>query len=84
MNIVKIVHFNLFGDVVDLLKSDTPYAFESFLKSLGKEAKNVEKLRRISQLKSLRNFRPCMDASYLLRAERRLRMSNFLWTRNTL
>ena len=33
MNIVKYVQSNLFGDVVDLLKSDTPDAFESFLKN---------------------------------------------------
>ena len=53
MNIVKYVQSNLFGDLVDLLKSDTPYAFESFLKSLGNEAKNAEQLQRISELKSL-------------------------------
>ena len=35
MNAAKYVQSNLFGDVVDLLKSDTPDAFESFLKSLG-------------------------------------------------
>ena len=72
MNIVKYVQSNLFGDVVDLLKSDTPDAFESFLKSLGNEAKNAEQLRWISELKSLRNLRPWVDASYLLRVEGRL------------
>ena len=55
MNIVKYVQSNLFGDVVDLLKSDTSDAFESFLKRLGNEGKNAEQLRRIFELKSLRN-----------------------------
>ena len=56
MNTVKYVQSNLFGDVVDLLKSDTPDAFESFLKSLGNEAKNNEQLRRISELKVFAEF----------------------------
>ena len=72
MNIVKYVQINLFGNVVDLLKLDTPDAFESFLKSLGNEAKNTEQLRQISELNSLRNLRPCLDASCLLRVEGRL------------
>ena len=42
------------------------------MKSLGNEAKNAEPLRRISELKSLRNLRPCVDAPYLLRIEGRL------------
>ena len=72
MNTAKYVQSNLFGDVVDLLKSDTPDAFGSFLKSLGNVAKNAEQLRRISELKSLRNLHSCVDASYLLRVEGQL------------
>ena len=72
MNVVKYVQINFFGDVVDLLKADIMDAFESFLKSLGSEAKNAEQLRRISELKSLRNFCSCVDDSHLLRVEGRL------------
>ena len=72
INIVKYVQINFFGDAVDLLKADTPDAYESCLKSLANEAKNVKQLLRISELKSLCNFRPCVDASYLLCVERRL------------
>ena len=43
-NIVKYVQINFFGDVVDLLKLDTPNAFESFLNSLDNEAKNAKQL----------------------------------------
>ena len=72
MNVIKYVQINFFGDVVDLLKADIMDAFESFLKSLGNEAKNAEQLRRISELKSLRNFCSCVDDFHLLRVERRL------------
>ena len=78
MNIVKYVQGNLFGEVVDLTKSDTPDAFEPFLKSLGNEAKNTEQLRRIFELKSLRNLRPSVDASYLLRVGGRLENAELL------
>ena len=69
INVVKYIQINFFGDVVDLLKADIMHAFESFLKSLGSEAKNAEQLRRISELKSLRSFCSCVDDSHLLRVE---------------
>ena len=72
MNVVKYIQINFFGDVVDLLKADIMDAFESFLKSFGNEAKIAEQLRRISELKSLRNFCSCVDGSHLLRVEGRL------------
>ena len=72
MNVVKYIQINFFGDVADLLKADIMDAFESFLKSLGNEAKNAKQLRRISELKSLRNFCSCVDDSHLLRLEGRL------------
>ena len=51
MNIVNYVQYNRFGAAVDLLKKESPYAFDSILKRLSDRATNAEKISRLFELK---------------------------------
>ena len=42
------------------------------MKQLNDKTTDVEQVRRIAEMKTLRNLRPCVDTDLLLRAERRL------------
>ena len=72
MDIVNYVQYNRFGVAVDLLKKESPDAFDSILKRLNDRATTAEEMSRISELKSLRNLRPCADAISMLRIDGRL------------
>ena len=67
MDVVNYVHYNRFGTAVDLLKKESPDAFDSILKRLRDRATSAEEMSRISELKDLRNLRPCVDANSMLR-----------------
>ena len=68
---MKYVQSNYFGAAVDCLKNNSP-EFDSFLKRMNEKAVNVDDLRRIFELKTLRPLQPCIDAGSILRVEGRL------------
>ena len=72
MDIVNYVQHNRFGAAVDLLEKDSPDAFDSILKRLNDRATSAEEMSRISELKSLRNLQPCVNANSILRIDGRL------------
>ena len=61
--VVKYVQSNYFGAAVDCLKNNSPDEFDSFLKRKSEKAVNVDDLRRISELKTLRPLRLCIHAA---------------------
>ena len=75
IKIVKYVQSQCFGAAVELYSKKTPDAFESIVKRLNSKAKDAESSRRINELKTLRNLRPCVDSKQLLRVEGRLENS---------
>ena len=72
MDIVNYVQYNRFGAAVDLLKKESPDAFDPIFKRLSDRATTAEEMSRISELKSLRNLRSCADANSMLRIDGRL------------
>ena len=72
LDVVKYVQSNYFGAAVDYLKNYSPDKFDSFLKRTSEKAVDVDNLRRISELKTLRPLRPYIDAGSILRVEGRL------------
>ena len=78
IKIVKYVQFRCFGAAVELLSQDSADAFESILKQLNGKAKNPESMRRLNELKALRNLRPCVGSDNLLRIEGRLENASAL------
>ena len=72
LNVIRYVQYRSFGAAVELLKKDSPDAFEAILKRLGETATNAAELKRVSELKSLRELRPCVDNDMMLRVDGRL------------
>ena len=69
---VKYVQSNYFGAAVDYMKNNSPDEFDSFLKRMSEKAVEVDDLRTIFELKTLRRLRPCIDIGFILRVEGRL------------
>ena len=72
MDVVKFVHRVRFGAAVDLLKNNSPDVFDSIVKQLSDKAANTEDMNRISELKALKNLRPCVDTEDMFRIDGRL------------
>ena len=72
IKVVEYVQSRCFGAVVDCLGNDTPDNFEHILKRLSAKAKDLESTRRLNELKTLCNLRPCVGSDKLLRVEGRL------------
>ena len=72
IDIIRYVQQNRFGAAIDLLKNESPDAFESILKKLSAKTTRTEEMRRLAELKSLRNLRPCVDDELILRIDGRL------------
>ena len=72
IDIIRYVQQNRFGAAIDLLKNESPDAFESILKKLSAKTTCTEELRRLAELKTLRNLRPCADDELILRIDGRL------------
>ena len=72
MGIVNYVQYNHFGAAVDLLKKETPDAFNSILKRLSDWATSTKEMSCISELRSLRNLRPCVDANSMIKIDGQL------------
>ena len=69
---VKFVQRVRFEAVVDLLKNNSPDVFDSIIKKLSDKAANTEDMNRISELKALKNWRPCVDTEDMFRIDGRL------------
>ena len=72
MDVVNYVQYNRFGAAVDLIKKDSPDAFDAIWKRLSDRFTSAEEISPISELKSLYNFRFCVDANSMLRIDSRL------------
>ena len=72
VNIVKYVQSQRFGAAIELLSEKLPGKFESILKRFGSKTNDPECKRRLNELKTLRNLRPCVDLDNCLRIESRL------------
>ena len=75
VDIIWYVQNSCFGVVIELLKLKSSDAFVSILKKLTDNAVNSDDLREISELKSLRDLRPCVDDRQMLRVDGRLENS---------
>ena len=72
VKIVKYVQSRSFGAAVESLKKESPDQFESIIERLRSKAKDPDSTRRLNELKTLRNLRPCVGSDSLLRVEGRL------------
>ena len=59
-----------------MLKKDSCDAFDSILKRLNDKAVNAEDMRQISELKTLRILRPCVDTASMLHVDGRLQKAD--------
>ena len=69
---VRYVQFLSFGDAIRLLREDSPDKFDQMLKKLYSKANGADQMRKINELKALRNLRPCVDTDMMLQVEERL------------
>ena len=72
MEAVRYVQFLSFGAAIRLLREDSPDNFDQMLKKLYSNANGADQMRKINELKTLRNLRPCVDTDMMLRVEGRL------------
>ena len=71
IDIIKYVQHNRFGAAVGMLQKESPDAFNSMLRKLNVKTTCPEEMRRLAELKSLRNLRPCVDEKLILRIDGR-------------
>ena len=69
---VKFAQPRCFRAAVDLLSRKSPDDSEAFLKRWATKANSSDERRRVNDLKSLRNLRPCVGHDILLRVDGRL------------
>ena len=72
LKVVKYVQGCCFGAAIKTLRQGSPDDFEAILRRFGKKPGNTESTRRINELKTLRNLRPCVDSDSMFRVECRL------------
>ena len=75
VDVIWYVQNNCFGVAIKLLKQKSSDAFVSIFKKLTDGAVNYDDLCRISELKSLRDLRPCVDDHQMLFIDGRLENS---------
>ena len=75
LDLIFYVQRNRFGAAVEILKKETSGAFEAIVKKLSDKATNTTEMNLISEVKSLRNLRPCVDSNSMFRVESRLENS---------
>ena len=75
LDLIFYVQRSRFGAAIELLKKETPDAFEAIVKKLSDKATNTTEMNFISEVKSLRNLRPCVDSNSMFRVEGRLENS---------
>ena len=66
---VKYVQFRSFGAAIKLLRESTPDDFETLLKKLNSKVNNSYQMRKLNELKTLGNLRPCLDSESMFRVE---------------
>ena len=71
-DIIKYVQSQCFEAAVQILKRDSADAFDAILKRINQNANNAADIKRVSELKTLRNLRPCVGTNSILRVEGRL------------
>ena len=71
MEAVRYVQFLSFGAAIRLLREDSPDNFDQMLKKLYSNDNGADQMRKINELKTLRNLRPCVDTDMMLRVEGR-------------
>ena len=71
-DIIKYVQSRCFGAAVQMLKRDSADAFDAILKRINQNANNAADMKRVSELKTLRNLRPCVGTDSILCVEGRL------------
>ena len=69
MNAVRFVQYQSFGAAISLLQKGTPDDYDQILKKLSRDVVNSNQMRKLNELKSLRNLRPCVDSNLMLRVE---------------
>ena len=72
VNIVKYVQSQWFGAAIELLNKESPDEFESILKRLVSKTNDPDSKRRLNELITLRNLRPCVDLDNCLCIKGRL------------
>ena len=72
MEAVRYVQFLSFGAAIRLLREDSPDKFNQMLKKLYSNTNGADQMRKINELKTLHNLRPCVDTDMMLRVEGRL------------
>ena len=72
LKVVKYVQSRNFGAAIKLLSGSSPDKFEAFVSRWSKNATDPDEKRRINELKTLRNLRPCIGQDLLLRVDGRL------------
>ena len=76
LKVVKYVQSRNFGAAIKLLGGGSPEKFESFVSRWSKNATDPDEKRRVNELKTLRNLRPCIGQDLLLRVDGRLENAN--------
>ena len=71
-DIIKYVQSQCFEDAVQILKRDSADAFDAILKRTNQNANNAAHMKRVSELKTLRNLRPCVGTDSIFRVEGQL------------
>ena len=69
MAAVKFVQRTHFGAKIKLLQEKYSGAYHLIFKILGSSLTDLEHIRRVSELKTLQNLRPCVDNDLMLRVE---------------
>ena len=72
MDVVKFVWRTHFEDAIKLPQERSSDAYDLILKNLGNSLSDLEHVRRVSELKTLPNLRPCVDNDLMLRVKGRL------------
>ena len=72
MDVVKFVNRTLLGAAIKLLQEKFSDAYDLILNELGNNSLDLEHVRRVSELKTLRNLSPFVDNDLMLRVEGRL------------
>ena len=72
LEVVKYVQSRNFGAVIKQLSGGSTDKFESFVSRWNKNATDPDEKRRVNELKTLRNLRPCIGQDLLLRVDGRL------------
>ena len=82
LDVMKYVQSNYLGAAVNCLKNNSPDEFDSFLKRMSEKAVDVNDLRRISELKTLRLLQPLINAGSILLLKVDSTTLDYLWMLN--